>query len=97
MTEGEVTTDEATPAKTAATKEAKSGFSSLEVNMGQVFGLRPRVATSFRPDDLRVARQQLGDESFDTAEAAARAVAEKALELSHGDAIPGRKKRRKRF
>jgi hypothetical protein len=78
----------ATPAKKGA------GFSSNDVNMGQIFALRPRVSTSFRQDDFRTARHQLAEESFKDASEAARAVAEKALELSHDGVIPGRKKRR---
>lgn len=65
------------------------GFSSLDVNMGHVFMLRPRAATSFRPDDFREARQLLRDESFGDAAEAARAVAEKALELTRQLAHPG--------
>lgn len=89
---------ESKPAEKKAPAAArKSGFSSLDVNMGHVFALRPRVPTSFRPDDFRVARQQLEDESFKSASEAAKAVVEKALELTHGDAVPGRKKRQHRF
>ena len=65
--------------------------------MGHIFALRPRVETSFRPDDFRTARQQLEDESFKNANEAAQAVVEKALALTHGDAVPGRKKNRRRF
>ena len=65
----------------------------MQVNMGQVFGLRPRVSTSFRPDDFRAARQLLQEEAFENAEAAARAVVEKALELTHGGQQPSRKGR----
>ncbi len=64
--------------------------------MGQVFALRPRVATSFRPDDFRAARQELAEESYEDLDAAARAVAERALELTHGAASPGRKGRNTR-
>jgi hypothetical protein len=61
--------------------------------MGQIFALRPRVATSFRPDDFRAARQLLQEEPFENADAAARAVVEKALELTHGGQLPSRKGR----
>ena len=65
------------------------------MNLGQVFALRPRVETSFRQADFATARRQLEDESFATLEEAARAVAEKALELTHGGPVgrsrkPGR-------
>jgi hypothetical protein len=85
---------EAAPA--AAKKQSKSGFSSLDVNMGQVFALRPRVAMSFRPGDFREARHLLEEEPFANADEATRAVAEKALELTHDGIIPGRKSRNRR-
>lgn len=65
-------------------KAKKSGASSMDVNLGQVFALRPRVETSFRPADFTTARQQLRADTFDSPQEAARAVAEKALELTHG-------------
>jgi hypothetical protein len=74
---------------------AKSGSSSMLVSMGHVFALRPRVVTSFRPDDFRRARQVLAEEAYATIHEAARAVAERALELTHGGrqtAIPGARK-----
>ncbi len=73
--------------------ECEHALSTLQVNMGQVFALRPRVSTSFRPDDFRAARSQLQDEPFENAAAAVRAVAEKALELTHGGQLPSRKGR----
>ena len=82
------------PETKAPAAAQKSGFSSNDVNMGQVFALRPRVSTSFRQDDFRTARHLLTDESFKDAAEAARAVAEKALEMTHDGVIPGRKKRR---
>lgn len=92
------TASKAPAAKTKAAKQdAKSGFSSLAVNMGHVFALRPRVGTSFRPDDFRAARQQLAAESFKSAAEAARAVVEKTMELSRGDSNPLRNKHHKRF
>jgi len=75
-------------AKKAAAKTktpaAKPGASSMQVSMGHMFALRPRVVTSFRPDDFRRARQLLADESYANIQEAARAVAERALELTHG-------------
>lgn len=50
--------------------------------MGHVFGLRPRVHTGFKPEDFRRARQMLAEEFYADVDAAARAVAEKAVELS---------------
>ena len=67
----------------SAGKSAKSGISSTAVNMGHIFALRPRVKASFRPDDLLKARRLLDDESYASIEEAARAVANRALELSN--------------
>jgi hypothetical protein len=50
--------------------------------MGQIISLRPRVSAAFKPEHLRMARVSLEDEGFASVEEAARAVAEKALELS---------------
>lgn len=70
--------------KTAAEKTSKKkGVSSIAVNLGNVFGLRPRVNTSFRQEDFQTARRVLEEESYATLEEAARAVAEHALELSN--------------
>ena len=86
------------PAKKAPEKKkAKGGFSSLDVNMGHVFTLRPRVPTSFKPGDFQEARHILEEESYKDAPEAARAVAEKALELTHGGAVPSRKRHKRRF
>lgn len=76
-----------TKRKAAATK---SGASSMQVTMGHVFALRPRVITGFRPDDFRRARQLLADEPYANIQAAARSVAERALELTHDgpDGVP---------
>jgi hypothetical protein len=51
--------------------------------MGHVFSLRPRPNTSFRPGDFATAKHQLQDESYANVAEAARAVAERALELTH--------------
>ena len=56
--------------------------SSLSVNLGHVFSLRPRVSKTFRQADFLTARQLLQDEEYTDIEAAARAVAEKALDLT---------------
>jgi hypothetical protein len=68
----------AAPAPTGGTVLA------AEVHLGHFFALRPRVETAFRPDDLRRAKQALAEERYRTIEDAARAVAEKALELARG-------------
>jgi hypothetical protein len=69
---------EATPAK----KKAKDQVSSMSVNLGHVYSLRPRVSTSFRQADFLTARHLLQDESYENIEAATRAVVEKALEMT---------------
>ena len=76
--------------KPAATSSAAS---STSVTLGHVFALRPRVNTSFRPPDFARAKRALEDESFSTIEDATRAVAEKALELTRGDAARPLKRR----
>ena len=77
-------TPESKPAKTEkAEKKAKGKVSSMGVNLGHVFSLRPRVSTSFRQADFLTARHLLQDEAYANIEEAARAVAEKALEMTH--------------
>ena len=66
-----------------AEKKPKDAVSSLSVNLGHVFSLRPRVSKTFRQADFLTARQLLQDESYANIEEAARAVAEKALDLTH--------------
>ena len=84
--------------KTAAAKPAQevdkreegsagAGISSMAVNLGHVFALRPRISTTFRQADFLTAKHRLVDETFASIEEAARAVAEKALELTRGGPI----------
>jgi hypothetical protein len=68
--------------KAPAKKKTKDQVSSMSVNLGHVFSLRPRVSTSFRQADFLTARQLLQDESYEDIEAATRAVVEKALEMT---------------
>ena len=63
-------------------KKARGKVSAMEVHLGHVFSLRPRVTTSFRQADFRTARHLLQDETYASVEEAARAVAEKALDLT---------------
>lgn len=75
----------AAPEATLSEPRKPSGaFSSTNVNLGHVFALRPRVPTSFRQPDFVRARQLLEGEAFQSLEDAARAVADKALELTRG-------------
>jgi hypothetical protein len=66
-----------------AEKKPKGKVSSMSVNLGHVFSLRPRVSTSFRQADFLTARHLLQDETYQNVEEAARAVAEKALAMTH--------------
>ena len=66
-----------------AAKKPKGKFSSMSVNLGHVFSLRPRVSTTFRKADFLTARHLLQDETYQNVEEAARAVAEKALAMTH--------------
>lgn len=83
-----------TAPKTTKKKPAeKNGASSLAVNMSHVFALQPRATTSFKAGDFSTAKHQLQDESYADIHAAAKAVVEKALELTHGAPKKGRKGR----
>lgn len=77
----------AAPAKAEAPKKApakpRGKHTAAEVNLGHVFGLRPRVSTSFRQADFLTARLLLEDESYASIQEAARAVADKALSLTN--------------
>ncbi|MBW2421868.1 MAG: hypothetical protein JRH19_25255 [Deltaproteobacteria bacterium] len=86
----------ATPAKKAATKKSGGGISSMSVNLGHVFALRPRVSTTFRQADFLTAKHRLVDEAYASIEEAARAVADKALELTR-DGSAGRGGARRGF
>ena len=82
-------------AKGGAKKAAADSVSSISVNVGHVFALRPRVQTSFKPGDFNTAKHFFREESYAKIEDAARAVAEKALELTHEGpgGKPGKRKR----
>ncbi len=58
-------------------------LSSLSVNLGHIFALRPRVNTAFTPLNLNTAKHFLKEEKYASQKEAVRAVAEKALELNH--------------
>ncbi|MBW2241392.1 MAG: hypothetical protein JRH01_05345 [Deltaproteobacteria bacterium] len=68
--------------KPAAKKAPEKGASVKDVHMGHIFALKPRVDKSFRQDDFRKAKEMLVDEAYESPAAAARALAEKALELT---------------
>jgi hypothetical protein len=72
----------AAPAVAERNAARKGGVSAADVNLGHVFALRPAVPKAFRQEDFRAARHLLEDETYASLEEAARAVAEKALELT---------------
>ncbi len=74
--------DRDTAARPEKADAAKGKVSSIAVNLGHIFALRPRVSTAFPPGQLNTAKHFLRDESYATIEDAARAVAAKALELT---------------
>ena len=87
--------DEKAAAESEPAAEAAAGdIKAADVNLGHIFALRPRVVTSFKPNDFRTAKQQLDDERYSSLVDAARAVAEKALELTT-DGPPGSRRRRR--
>lgn len=75
------TTKKPATKKAAAKSKAKDALAK-DVHVGHVFALKPRVDKSFRRDDFRQAKELLQDEAYESPAAAARAVAEKALELT---------------
>jgi hypothetical protein len=64
-------------------KRVGGKISSLAVNRGHLFALRPRVSAAFRQEDFIAARRLLEGEAYASLEEAARAVAERALSLSN--------------
>ena len=74
--------------------KADSGIRSNQVVLAHIFALKPRVAMAFKPDDFRQAKQLLEDESYESIPEAARAVAERALELTNTGMPKGARKRR---
>ena len=89
-------TKASTSSAKAGSKKATAGsVSSLAVNLGHVFALRPRVETSFKPGNLETAKHFFRGDSYSTIEEAARAVAEKALELTR-EGSGGKSSKRKR-
>jgi hypothetical protein len=57
--------------------------SAADVNLGHVVALRPRTHTGFKPEAFADAKRALADARFASIDDAARAVAEKAVELSN--------------
>lgn len=68
-----------------------SGVSSMDVTLGHVFALRPRVDRSFRQSNLQAAKRTLQDEAFADLTEAARAVADEALKMTRDSSRPAHK------
>jgi len=77
------------------TPRPEGSVSSIDVNLGHVFALKPRVNTTFRQPDFIIAKRSLQDEVYASVPEAARAVAEKALELTHGSSTSAVTRRRR--
>ena len=60
-----------------------AGITAADVNLGHIAGLKPRTHTGFKPEAFQEAKRALADARYSTIEEAARAVAEKATELSN--------------
>ena len=93
---GRATAEGSKPTGTAGAGTKQGKGSSISVNLGHIFALRPRVNTAFPPGDLNTAKHFLRDESYASIDEAARAVANKALELTHKGPSPSRKGARRR-
>ena len=89
------TRSEAAPAAPAASATSGGPVSASAVTLGHVFSLRPRVNTGFRPPDFQQAKRDLAETGFATIEAATRAVADKALELTRGGSARPRSPKRR--
>jgi len=81
----------ATPAPRAAAPVApprpprspSGGAAAADVNLGHILALRSRTHAGFKPEAFQEAKRLLANERYATIEDAARAVAEKAVELSN--------------
>ena len=82
--------------RSSAKKTAGASISTMDVNLGHVFSLKPRVNTSFRQNDFLAAKRALREEKFGSITDAARAVAEEALALTRGDTAGADSKRHRR-
>ena len=72
------------PARPAAPAPHAAGtVSAEEVSLGHVMALRPRVHVGFKPSAFGDAKRALADERYATIQDAARAVVEKAIEISN--------------
>jgi len=70
-------------AKPAPAPRTGAGITAADVNLGHIAGLKPRTHTGFKPEAFQEAKRLLADARYATIAEAARAVAEKATELSN--------------
>jgi hypothetical protein len=73
----------ALPAPRPPAPPATGAVGADEVLLGHVMALRPRIHVGFRPSAFGDAKRALADRRFATIQDAARAVAEKAIEISN--------------
>ena len=66
----------------------------MDVTLGHIFAIRPRVNTGFRQHDLFEAKRALIDEIYSDLAEAAREVAAEALSITRGAAARPQKHRR---
>jgi hypothetical protein len=77
----------AKPPPTPPKREPPSGsVSSMDVSLGHVFSIKPRLNTSYRRDDFHQAKIALKDEVYEDLRSAVIAVAKEALALTRGSA-----------
>jgi hypothetical protein len=69
--------------KTQHVPAVAPSVTAMQVHLGHIFALRPRVQVSFNPESLREAIRVLAAEKYASLDEAARAVAAKAVELSN--------------
>ena len=72
----------------------EGSISSMDVTLGHVFALRPRINKSFRQNDLSQARRSLANETYADLAEATRAVAEEALAITRTATARPDKRRR---
>lgn len=86
------TSNKKAPSKKKASKKAsaagpsKDRVSAMDVTLGHIFSLKPRVDRSFRQSDVSQAKRNLADETYADLPEAARAVAEEALDITRAAA-----------
>ena len=70
-------------AKPVGPPRATGTISADAVSLGHVMSLRPRVHVGFKPTAFSDAKRALAENRYATIEEAARAVADKAIEISN--------------